>query len=482
MINEISNKGHSTPYPASDVEERTGDNMKEAFVALLQGIVGLIPGRNALADVVETPKITDERTFTSNNESGEKKDAPRFAAESAPGTSESVPLQKDSQEYSVEKEKVPSQREGVSKNHKPQTEASSEKELPQVVKADASLNDSLKTEFVKSESLKVESSAVSEKSVATEKPASAEAVSSKVDTAVVSEDLPQDVLPAQVQKESTAALASKQGFAEEKTVSADTIKDTMMNISRELQKMLPEEDSEIKHDLAKALFNMSLAQEHEGAAAQPLVQTPKNELAANLHPFLAMSQDAVQGDLKSLLGLKPEVDSIATIGKGVSDKLHTLAKSMKGEAGTPARQQMYVEQVKEVLARMAQSKTTDSVTVKIDPPHLGEITVRIVQKGKEVYAKLSADSSEVEQVLRTRMHELSNILQHLGYKADEVHVTIGKDAEDTPRFSRSFSEHQGGNWGTKEDKKSFVMGAEKGSAYPAAHAISSGIIEDGWVA
>lgn len=109
-----------------------------------------------------------------------------------------------------------------------------------------------------------------------------------------------------------------------------------------------------------------------------------------------------------------------------------------------AQAQVMIDKVKAVIEQAAVNKTNDSITVKIDPPHLGELTVKVSEKKGQIYAKITPESKEVEEVLRSQARELSLVIQALGYKEEDVEVSIGTA---TPDFYRAFSHHDSANSG-----------------------------------
>jgi flagellar hook-length control protein FliK len=486
MIHEISNTTHSTPYQDSDMEKKAGEgeNVKEAFVALLQGILGILPGNKGVAEVVDAPKMTDERKKEEESNKETQEDSSREAEVSSARTEKTQTF------------------DGTSKTKNENVSSHKENDLPEKLKTVKNEATEEKSTNHTARSLKEESADTSHTSlkVNTEHMQKSERVeikafSEKFSTATEHSEAAKS--PSNVQGEARELhneyrqsdeghIASSNGQAQAKErnhVSGEMHK-TFQDIAKHLDMVLPDEKPEVKNDIAKAVLNMLVADTQEAASSVLEEYLTQQNHMSPLLSLAGILQEYQAADTKSLSGVKSDTGAMTTIGKGVSDKMQSLTRVLRAEAGAEARQQTYVEKVKEVLARVAQSRTSDSVTVKIDPPHLGEVTVRVVQKGKEVYAKLSADSSEVEQVLRTKMNELNNILQNLGYKADQVHVTIGTDAQETPFFSNAFSGGRQEGWGTREEKRKFVMQGESGTTASglttAIHA--NRMIEEGWVA
>lgn len=500
MLNEISNNSHSTQYAPKASEDSKGENVKEVFISLLQGLFGINPAKPHAQEAVEAPRLAEEKLKEKEDAPVEKNDSER---------KDSLPREevRTSKEPSVNKSETlvhPTEAKNVQEENKfvsttveqfsGKSEESTKSEIPSHIASQKSVEDSsVKMEHVQ-ENLANMKKSVSNNTESTkaqvpqtENPVKNVAAENVAPTAKVENT---DVALTQQEVLDTEVAAAKQKVSPESKNAGGSLeeyKKVFKDISEKVKEILPEESTESQNEVAKALFNTLVQNGNAQAALQTEQAKLAGEMPANLLPVFRAFQEGNAGELKSLLGIKSDVDASTLAGKGLTEKTLTFGKTARMEAGSEVKQQSYVEKVKEVLARMAQTKTTDSVTVKIDPAHLGEITVKIVQKGKEVYAKLSAESAEVEQVLRSKASEINGILQNLGYKADEVHVSIGKDAEETPLFSSTFSDNQRGTWGGSEERKNFVMQSVSAknvemSMGTAPFASGAAVVDNGWVA
>jgi flagellar hook-length control protein FliK len=121
-------------------------------------------------------------------------------------------------------------------------------------------------------------------------------------------------------------------------------------------------------------------------------------------------------DINNILGLNLK----GNLEKSSNEKSSVAAFTRRGVAS-----QEFIDKVKAVLEKAALNKQNDTISIKVDPPHLGEVTIKVSQKNGEIHAKLSAENKEIEAILKSQSSELNGILQSLGFKSNEVHVQIG---------------------------------------------------------
>jgi flagellar hook-length control protein FliK len=509
MIHEISNAGQFISQSGNaNVEEGSGENVKEAFFALLQGIAGIIPQASSMhAHLPQVQRITDER-ITDERITDER------ITDDRPQKSESMNTSKEKQ-YSD----LPDESRNQTAKGETRSETHSSSGKPEFSKNNESRNVVRNEETQKSAS---EDTPVSKDGKVALKE---EATPKQYESARIvheGKDFQNNIqgsnrvaevkssISKEVKSESKAPLDTGMTKPEEVL---NTIENQLKHAGKEVEQVLSKAqtglDTSRSHDarkavselhsqievlstknegndnsLGKALFNMLVKADTTHAPDVQNMDANKMHLHNYLNAF-TMQRLAGEGEIKSMLSLKSEVESIITTAKNNLERSQAHAKTNGTEAGP--RQQAYVDKVKEVMEKAVINKTTDSVTVKIDPPHLGEITVKVVQKGKEVYAKLTSESSEVEHTLRTRMHELQGVLQSLGFKTDEVHVSIGNDFEDSTQFSRgNHAGHENANRQLREERSSSNSqgGRDQGvkdvlRAFPRTQ---STLDEGGWVA
>jgi chemotaxis protein MotD len=91
------------------------------------------------------------------------------------------------------------------------------------------------------------------------------------------------------------------------------------------------------------------------------------------------------------------------------------------------------------------------LTVRLDPPELGEVTVNMRLKGDSVEVRMSAASHETARLLQAQRDTLSDLMRDSGYDPDVVNVqvvdvqaspTSGGDADFGRQFGRSDAQQQ----------------------------------------
>ncbi len=138
-----------------------------------------------------------------------------------------------------------------------------------------------------------------------------------------------------------------------------------------------------------------------------------------------------QGIVRSARNGAVEAAGMST--QGNAEKI-AAAKS-KAASGLPAKDQAkVVEQVKELLQKAIQNRDSNTITVRVNPPELGMMTVKVTQRESQLYARIIPESQEVEQVLRNKVAEVTNVLSAAGLKPDQVHVSIGRERTDAEAF------------------------------------------------
>jgi len=71
------------------------------------------------------------------------------------------------------------------------------------------------------------------------------------------------------------------------------------------------------------------------------------------------------------------------------------------------------------------------MTIKLDPPHLGKIDMRVVTHDNMVRAVMITDTREVKAIIENNLENLRSSLNATGLKVDEITVTT---ADDSSRF------------------------------------------------
>lgn len=106
-----------------------------------------------------------------------------------------------------------------------------------------------------------------------------------------------------------------------------------------------------------------------------------------------------------------------------------VESSPKGEKSSVdrTRQQEMFERVRVALQSASQGKSLSTMVVRLDPPELGNMTVRVQQRGDQLFARIIPDSQEVESAIRGRTSEIASVLTQSGFRVDNIHVSVGLD-------------------------------------------------------
>ena len=256
-----------------------------------------------------------------------------------------------------------------------------------------------------------------------------------------------------------------------------------------------DEDQGIEADMKFILAQSQVQSANLGAKssseAQPLAprdqfQIAKDALLSRLllggESFGASSAGAIkQGKSGSDSGLEglASLAAKSSMEKGQTEKTGASAFTKRS-----ALSQDFIDKVKEVLEKAAAKRENDTISIKVDPPHLGEIKVKVSHKNGEIYTKLTPENKEVEQVLKSQSHELNAILQGLGFKAEEVHVQIGSESVSQFPHAPNLSNENGTNLFQRKGGSKNLHGKNGvaellGSGVNDSNAVMN---ESGWVA
>jgi flagellar hook-length control protein FliK len=107
----------------------------------------------------------------------------------------------------------------------------------------------------------------------------------------------------------------------------------------------------------------------------------------------------------------------------------------RGAAPERAQQAKILSQIEDAIRDAAKNRSGNTLVVKLQPAELGEMTVRVTHRGDQLFARVSAESEEVEQALRNRSAEVIQSLTSLGLKAENIHMAVGKDVLQDRKIS-----------------------------------------------
>ena len=129
---------------------------------------------------------------------------------------------------------------------------------------------------------------------------------------------------------------------------------------------------------------------------------------------------------------------------------HRFAENTKQTNLPESTQEKIINKVKELLESAKALKHGSTMVVRLDPPKLGNVTLKITQRSNALHARIIPETPEVEQVLRSNSSELLQLLGISGIKAENIHLSIGQVATSSEQLlfnqffdsSSQFNQHQ----------------------------------------
>ena len=247
------------------------------------------------------------------------------------------------------------------------------------------------------------------------------------------------------------------------------------------------------------------ASEAQDAPSEILTEAPKPQAAPVSAPTLgqmmrnqAAEGAAAQGALARGAALGEQTQSSAGVksqGQGVVFDIGVNARAaaeklaaMKGKSAkeVPSKdRQAVVEQMKDLLAKAIQTRDGNSISVRLNPPELGQMTVKVTQRESKVYARIIPESPEVEALLRQRAGDVTQVLIAAGLKPSQVHVSIGAERTDaeTHQFQDLMGRGSAENGQDRSRGRDEAGDAERGMPFMNTAVDAEEILADsGWVA
>lgn len=480
MIQEISTGNQFTVYNDSFSEfarDDSGENVKEAFLSLLQGLVGMMPQSADALTNIDAPR---QAIIRSAEESVKEKTNQSFEK----STSDQAKASKDDNQQT--KNETSSKLVETQKSEKTDAPKSNSVEVNNVVEQDQ--NNIQEKAQPQAESL------VSKpiKDIVTQIKEVAQDLNQKLERSSEQQNQSPESLPVQeIVRDNSAQTQVAEYNNSNKNLSQDKLSQTLESSVKEKldgsksslnQTLVANDDS--GDEISKVIFDL-LANTNHITSNNSVPSSGANPQLNSMQLSGALRVNDGNASLNSLLNLKSDVDLNLLSAKGLKENSASQARFQKVMEGAESKQKSYVDKVKEVLERAAMTKTTDSVRVKINPEHLGEIVVKISQKNGEIFARLTPDSKEVEQTLRTKSHELVGVLQNLGFKPEDVHVSIGSEQSEFGMFSGGTSNKESGSKGSQSGSRGVFNGRNEVGIEATLNSFpknSAGVEESGWVA
>ncbi len=245
------------------------------------------------------------------------------------------------------------------------------------------------------------------------------------------------------------------------------------------------------NEQSPAVAPLAPAQESAGKEQLLSKSKPENVLPAQLSALVqnaSVSETAAQGaGFGSALGQGINaLNSMENLAKeAASDKAGAGKNGRKSALSSLPQpvQDAMVEKVKELLKQASQNSQGNTLVVRLDPPELGSMLLKVTHRDKNTFVRLIPESAEVETVLRSRTQEIINVLTNIGLNPKNVHISVGAERSETELFqfqqflkdsgSGSSQGHEFSNTGY-QGENSELAGQQSGSSAP--------LIDSGWVA
>ncbi len=225
---------------------------------------------------------------------------------------------------------------------------------------------------------------------------------------------------------------------------------------KNIKKTSTQEDREVQEN------NMSESHDQNNEESFKASLIKQNSLAAVSTKNSAQdlsSQLVRAANLSELAGQKNAIKTNSSQGNLDLAGVHsnegidksTLAKVKQTASSILAKySEKTLEKVKELLAKAAQNRDGNSLTLKLNPKELGEITVKVTHRDNNIYARITPDSSEVESMLRHKAAELTQVLIQAGIKSEQLHISIGQERTEAESFK--FADFLNGHQNSRQNE------------------------------
>jgi flagellar hook-length control protein FliK len=184
-----------------------------------------------------------------------------------------------------------------------------------------------------------------------------------------------------------------------------------------------------------------------GSSSAPVANAPtpesKPEVKA-VDPFkladtasqIASAQSRTDGAPQQTIVAKPAItvqnltnvtDQASSINAPATNSDRTQAQSDARPADAPRQnfERMVLDQVVDKARFVVRPNGVSSMVIKLDPPTLGKIDMRVEVRDGVVRAAIVADNNDVKHAIESNIETLKQSLHASGLKVDEISVTVG---------------------------------------------------------
>jgi flagellar hook-length control protein FliK len=213
------------------------------------------------------------------------------------------------------------------------------------------------------------------------------------------------------------------------------------------------------------------------------------DLAALITKLKQIDPQARNGSdlLKQLTELVAKGGMDQSVGSMMNNLERSLTRPVKMSplAETAGKKSVeIIDKIKEAIAQATRSRDGSALVLNLNPKDLGEVAVRVQQRDDQIFAKISPKAPEVQEIVRAKIEEIVKVLTAAGFKADQLHISVGSGfnlSDNGSRFAPQYQEgdHSGApKWSRREGREER---APEGSGFSRKEGSNSGQLA-GWVA
>ena len=309
-----------------------------------------------------------------------------------------------------------------------------------------------------------------------------------------------------------SAAQAKNLATEQQTIATETV--SQQTTTTETAKVSVSDQSKVKIDALRPV-------EEAVALSEEVVEPTSNQFVAKAEQVVsaetkAANQAKVISSLDGLMGRNTAASTLTALSETMSATINnTSAEAVTKQSATntasavssatekstvtkkqqttsnselPQKtQEKIIEKMQQMIESAAKMRNGNVMTVRLDPPELGNVTVKLTQRADQVFARIIPESSDVETTLRNSSGELINILANCGFKTDNVHISFGQEATSyaSGGFGQLLSEQgfSGSSWNGSEQENTGNEGELSGTGWLAGETVTSeATTPAGWVA
>jgi flagellar hook-length control protein FliK len=169
----------------------------------------------------------------------------------------------------------------------------------------------------------------------------------------------------------------------------------------------------------------------------------------------------------------PAQASTAGVQPGKSNPAQAQSNTRAADSPRQTFERMVLDQVVDKARMIVRPGGSSSMVIKLDPPSLGRIDMRIDVKDSVVRASIIADNSDVKNAIESNIESLKKSLHMSGLKVDDISVSVGGDQgftfKDSGAFQQTGAQNNGeGGRGSRGQAASAILSG--GDDLPASRA------------